>query len=126
MFRVPALCIAAVLTFAAAPAALAADGDPAAGQDVFKKCMACHTVEAGRNRIGPSLHGVFERAAGTVDKFNYSKAMKESGLVWDAVTLDSYLADPRGFIPGNRMVFPGLKDAQERADVIAFLKANSP
>ena len=103
-----------------------ADGDPAAGKKAFRKCGACHTVQAGKNRVGPSLAGIADRKAGGVEGFKYSKAMLEFGAgggVWDAATLDAYLADPRGFIKGNKMAFPGLKDAQERADVIAYLKA---
>jgi cytochrome c len=108
-----------ILAFGA-NAALAA-GDPAKGEKVFAKCKACHTLEAGKNRIGPSLAGLFGRTAGTVAEFKYSDAMAASGIVWDEATLDSYLADPKNAIPGNKMVFPGLKKEEDRQDVIAYL-----
>ena len=111
---------AALVLLASAATALAAD--PAAGEKVFKKCRACHTADAGgRNLVGPNLHGVVGRPAGAVQGYKYSTAMKESGLVWDAPTLDRYLADPRGFVPRNKMAFPGLKNPGERADVIDWL-----
>jgi cytochrome c len=110
-----------VLSVLAAPAH--AEGDPEAGKSAFAKCTACHTTEAGQHRpTGPSLSGVVGREAGTAEGFRYSPAMQKSGVVWDEETLDKYLADPRGFIRGNRMAFPGLRDAKERADVIAYLK----
>lgn len=120
-----AVALAAGATLAAAPAS--ADGDPANGKKAFRKCMACHTVQAGKHRIGPSLAGIVGSTPGTVDGFDrYSDPMKAfgaGGKTWDEATLDAYLADPKGFIPGNKMVFPGLKDAGERADVIAYLKS---
>jgi cytochrome c len=82
-------------------------------------------VQAGKNRVGPSLAGIVDRKAGTVDGFKYSDAMLAFGAdggVWDKKTLDAYLADPRGFIKGNKMAFPGLKKEDEREDVIAYLK----
>jgi cytochrome c len=99
-----------------------AEGDAAKGAKVFNKCKACHALEAGKNKIGPSLHGLMGRAAGTAEGFKYSDAMAGSGLTWDEATLDQYLADPKGFIPGNKMVFVGVKKDDQRADVIAYLK----
>jgi cytochrome c2 len=99
-----------------------ADGDAAAGEKVFRKCKACHALEAGKNKVGPSLHGVFGRTAGTEEGFKYSDAMKESGIVWSEETLDVYLTKPKDMVPGTRMAFPGLKDEQDRADIIAYLK----
>lgn len=113
---------AAGLTIAVSGAALA-DGDVEAGKKVFNKCKVCHTLEAGVNKVGPSLAGVVGRPAGTVEGFNYSDAMKNSGVTWDAATLDQYLADPKGFIPGNKMAFVGLKKEKERQDVIAYLQS---
>ncbi len=98
-----------------------AQGDAAAGEKVFAKCKACHTVEEGKNRVGPSLHGVVGRAAGAVEGFKYSSAMKESGITWNEENLDKYLEKPKDFIPKNKMVFVGLKDAEDRANVIAYL-----
>lgn len=99
-----------------------AQGDAAQGEKVFAKCKACHALEAGKNKVGPSLHGLFGRVAGTGEGFRYSDAMKGSGLVWDETTLAQYLADPKGFLPRNKMAFPGLKKPEDIADVIAYLK----
>ena len=96
--------------------------DAAKGEKVYRKCKACHSLEAGKKKVGPSLHGVFGRTAGTLEGFKYSKAMKESGIVWDGETISAYMADPKGYIPKNRMAFPGLKKEADRADLIAYLK----
>ncbi|MFO1067395.1 MAG: cytochrome c family protein [Geminicoccaceae bacterium] len=104
-----------------------ADGDAAEGAKVFKKCSVCHVVDKPQNRVGPSLLGVIGRPAGTVEGFKYSEAMKGSGIVWSAETLDAYIADPKGYIPGNKMAFAGLKKPEERADVIAYIiEASAP
>jgi|SRR5579863_8651853 len=96
--------------------------DLAAGQAEFNRCKICHTVEAGKgNTVGPNLHGVFGRKAGASDNFAYSEAMKQSGVVWDDATLAEYLGNPREFIPGNRMAFPGIKDDKQIADLLAYL-----
>ncbi len=102
-----------------------AEGDSAKGEKIFKKCAACHSVEAGKNKVGPSLHGVVGRPAGSVEGFKYSDGMKESGIVWDEATLDSFLTKPKDVVPKTRMAFPGLKDEQDRQDVIAYLKQES-
>ena len=96
--------------------------DIEAGKTDFKKCALCHTTEAGKNKIGPSLFGVVGRKAGTLDNFNYSEAMKKYDHTWDPATLDTYLADPRAVVPGTKMIFPGIKDEKERQDVIAYLE----
>ena len=104
-----------------------ADGDAAAGKKVFNKCMACHDAVNDKNKVGPSLHGVVGRKAGTFDGFKYSEAMKaagEAGLVWDDTNIAGYVKDPKGKIPGNKMAFPGLKDDADIANVIAYLKAD--
>ncbi len=104
--------------------------DAAAGEKVFKKCMACHAVGDGAaNKVGPVLNGVIGRTAGTAADFNYSQGMKDAGaggLVWNDETLGKYLENPKAFIKGNKMAFAGLKKEDERANVIAFLKTHSP
>ena len=102
---------------------VAADGDPGRGQMVFRACAACHSLEPNRNMTGPSLAGLWGRKAGTLPSFHrYSPALKSSGVVWDEQMLDPWLRDPAHFIPGNRMVFAGIKDDGARADLITFLK----
>ena len=108
------------LILAAGPAL--AEGDPAAGKKVYNKCKTCHALEAGKNKLGPSLHGVFGRTAGMVEGYKYSQAMKDSGVVWDAATIDAYLAEPKTYIPGNKMVFVGLNKDEDRENLIAYLK----
>lgn len=104
------------------PLPVQAAGDPVRGAEIFRKCVTCHTVEStGRNRVGPRLHGLFGRRAGAVEGFRYSDALKASGLVWDDTTLDAYLKDSEGFVPGTRM-YGGLTLDQDRADVIAYLR----
>lgn len=95
-----------------------ADDAPAA----FNQCKACHKVEAGKNGVGPSLFGVFGRKAGEAEGYKYSEAHLKSGLTWDEETLTKYLADPKAVVPGNKMVFAGLKKPEDVAAVIAYLK----
>ena len=97
------------------------------GAKVFKKCMACHTMD-DKNKIGPSLKGIVGRKAATVEGFKYSDAMlakAAEGVVWDEATLATYLPDPKAFVPGTKMVFPGLKKPEEVTDLIAFLKTKA-
>ena len=96
-------------------------GNAASGAELFKACAACHATEAGSNKPGPSLHGIIGRKAGSLAGYAYSPAMKALGKVWDAALLDSYLYDPAGKVPGTKMVYPGLKDENDRQDVIAYL-----
>src|SRR5215475_12535028 len=96
------------------------------GARVFRACAACHSLEKDRNMTGPSLAGVWNRKAGSLDSFpRYSDAMKLSGITWDEQSLDGYLKNPAEFMPGNHMTFPGIPDDKARASVIAFLKSGT-
>jgi cytochrome c len=96
--------------------------DAAAGAAVFKtQCSICHSVIEGKNMVGPSLFGVVGRQAGQVSGFHYSPANKDSGLTWDAATLDRYLNDPQAVVPKTIMPYPGLKDDTKRANLVAYL-----
>lgn len=99
--------------------ALASAADAPAG---FTLCKACHSVEAGKNGVGPSLAGVYGRKAGTLSGFKFSDPHIKSGLTWDEPTLTKYLADPKTVIPGNKMVFAGLKNPDDVKAVIEYLK----
>ena len=99
-------------------------GDAAAGETVFAQCRTCHLIEEGKNGVGPSLYGVIGRTAGTIEGFRYSDANANSGVTWTPEVMYEYLEAPREFMPGTRMAFPGLKDPQDRADVIAYLDAS--
>jgi cytochrome c len=117
-----ALAVAAASSLLIALPARAQDAE--AGQKVFKQqCGLCHDVAAGKNRVGPSLFGVVGRKAGTVEGFHYSDGNKNSGVTWDQATLDKYLADPRGTVPGTTMTYAGVKNDQQRKDIIAYLSS---
>lgn len=100
-------------------------GDAASGEKVFAQCKTCHSPEAGQNRIGPSLHAIVGRAAGSVANYTYSPANKNSGITWTEAKLFQYLENPQRVVPGTKMTFAGVKDDQKRADVIAYLKTLS-
>ena len=113
--------IAGLLLAGSTTAALAAD--PAAGEKLFKtQCGICHAVAAGENRIGPTLFGVVGRRAGSVPGFNYTADHKKLDITWDAAILDKYLTNPRAMVPDTSMVYAGLKNDAERADLIAYLE----
>ncbi len=115
--------IGMAITVMMAGRSAAADGDAEQGRKAFLQCVSCHSVEKGVHRTGPSLANIWGRKAGTIKGFRrYSKALKGAGVVWDDKTLDQWLANPKALIPDNRMVFRGMKNGAERANVIAFLK----
>lgn len=96
------------------------------GQRVFARCRSCHTITGGGpNMTGPNLYGVFGRAAGVAEGYNYSTAVKQAGFTWDAGHLDHWLENPRTFLKGTKMSFAGIPDATDRRDVIAFLKVET-
>ncbi len=113
------------LAFAAAlgSGAAVAEGDAAKGEKVFKKCKTCHTFDPGKKKIGPHLKGVVGRKAGAVEGYKYSKAMAAADITWDEANLDKYLTKPKKFLKGTKMSFAGLKKEAQRADLIAYLKA---
>ena len=117
MLRV--MLAAAALCVAAAPAMAA---DPAAGEKAFAVCKACHKVgEGAKNGVGPVLNGVVGRAAGSAEGYNYSDAMKNSGITWHEANLAEYIKNPTEKVPGNKMMHAGVKDDTKLADIIAFL-----
>ncbi len=116
---------AAAIVPAAGASYASLTGDAAKGEKIFAQCKACHVAEPGVNRVGPSLHGVVGRTAGSIAGFNYSKANKGSGVTWTEEVLFTYLEAPQKFMPGTRMAFAGLKKPQDRADVIAYLKTRA-
>ena len=97
-------------------------GDAAKGKRVFAQCMTCHAVQEGRNNVGPSLYQIVGRESGSIPGFNYSSANADSDVVWTEENLFEYLENPQAYIPGTIMAFPGLRNPQDRADVIAYLK----
>ena len=101
--------------------------DPAAGQKVYSKCRSCHEVgENAANAVGPVLNGLFGRKAGSVEGYVYSDAYKSISKVWDEENFANYIRDPRGTTPGTKMVFSGLKNDEDIANLTAFLKQFGP
>ncbi len=103
----------------------AVTGDLKNGKKVFRKCKACHQIKEGKNGVGPSLHGVVGRASGALDGYKYSSAMSSAGIDWTPENLAGYLADPKGFMPGNKMAYRGLKKEADIMDVIAYISDES-
>ncbi|WP_233997189.1 c-type cytochrome [Porphyrobacter sp. HT-58-2] len=99
--------------------------DAKAGEKVFALCRSCHVLDEGVNRVGPSLHKIVGRKSGSVAGFAYSDANKNSGVTWSEDVLFEYLKDPKGFMPGTKMAFPGIKNDQDRANLVAYLASQS-
>ncbi len=115
--------IPALLCFASVSSALAAQGDGSRGQQDFRACAPCHSLEPDRNMTGPSLANLWNRKAGGLSSFErYSEALKSSGIIWDDQSLDAWVTDPQAMVADNDMPFEGIKDARVRADLLAFLK----
>jgi len=108
------------IVLAIAPAARSDNGDAARGEEIYHRCMACHALDA--NRVGPKHCGLFGRKAGTAPNYTYSTAMKKYGITWSEETLDHFIENPMKAVPGTKMGYAGVKDPQERADLIAYLR----
>jgi cytochrome c len=115
--------LAVLASFAIASQSFAAEGNAATGERVFGACAACHSLRPDQNMTGPSLADLWNRKAGTLASFSrYSPAMKSANIEWNDKTLDEWITDPQHVVPGNQMTFAGVKDAKQRADLLAFLK----
>lgn len=119
--KISSLILATALGFAVSAPVLA-DDSAALGEKVYKKCRACHALEPGKMKMSVSLAGLYGATAGKVEGASYSSAMKESEVIWNDETLDAFLADPKGFMPGSRMLVRGLKKAEDRQAIIALMK----
>ena len=127
MKRIQVAVWSALALVTSACVASAAAGDAAVGEATFRVCETCHRIgEDAKNFVGPELNGVVGRKAGSVPGYNYSDAMKNSGLTWDEATLTKYLHSPREVVPGTKMAFPGMQGDQDVANVIAYLKQFGP
>ena len=124
MIKTWAGATASVVMISASGQAFAQSGDASRGQRLFsQQCRACHTVEKdGATLVGPNLHGLFGRKAGTAAGYSFSEAMTKSGIVWDDTTLAEYNRDPKGRVPGTKMMFNGVKQPAQVDDLVAYLK----
>lgn len=100
-----------------------ASADASAGEKLFRQCQACHSVEPGKNATGPSLYGVVGRPVDSEDGYSYSGALEKVADQWTPENLSGFLADPKGYAPGTKMSFRGLKDVMDRANLIAWLES---
>ncbi len=117
------IAMSAVATPALAQAKLP-KGDAAKGQTLFAQCKVCHSLEAGKNGVGPSLKGIVGTKAADVPGYTFSNAMKKSGITWTPEALSDYLTAPMKKVPGTKMPFAGMPKPQDRADIIAYLAKN--
>ncbi|MCG8593805.1 MAG: cytochrome c family protein [Kiloniellales bacterium] len=115
------VCAAMTAPWAGVAAATEGAGDPSVGERAFRQCVACHSVQPGENRVGPYLFGVVGREAGSVEQFRYSRAMQQADIVWDEENLATYIADPRGFLPGTSMALR-IRNPDDLPHIIAYLK----
>jgi len=123
MNRFHAYSIVVLASFLTASQSLAAEGNATRGQGVFGACAACHSLQPDQSMTGPSLAGLWNRKAGSLASFSrYSPALQSANIVWNDKTLDEWINDPQHLVPGNEMTFAGIKDARQRADLLAFLK----
>jgi cytochrome c len=123
MNRIQPFAIAMLLSTALPYRASGEPGNAARGERMYRACVACHSLERNRHMTGPSLAELWNRRSGSLASFpRYSPALKSAGIVWNDDTLDEWIKDPQHFISGNTMTFPGIKDARQRADLLAFLK----
>lgn len=117
----------AVALLLAGPSFSAAAQDATAGKAVFAQCRVCHQIgEGAKHQVGPHLNGILGRAAGTLEGYNYSEANKKFGKTWDDATFTTYIKDPKGVVPGTKMVYAGLKDEKKISDLLAYLKTFGP
>jgi cytochrome c len=122
MKSVSLLTLAAGVAFAIASGSALAAGDPAAGEKVFNKCKACHQVgEGAKNAVAPELNGIDGRKAAAVEGYNYSDAMKSSGITWDEANFKEFVKSPKTKVPNTKMVFPGLSSEKDQENVWAYL-----
>ena len=126
MHRLFVSTLAAAAAFAIATTGASAQ-DAAAGEKVFLKCKVCHQVgESAKNGVGPALNGLFGRKSGTVEGYSYSEANKNSGITWEPAVFAEYIKNPRATIPGTKMVFAGIQNEKEIADLTAYLQQFGP
>ena len=112
-----------VLVLTVSAVAAFAQGNPEKGEKTFRKCKSCHALEIGKNKVGPTLYGVYGSVAGKVEGFKYSKAMASSDIIWDEEALDGFLENPKKYLLGTKMSFAGLKKKSQRKNVIAYFKS---
>ena len=120
-----ALLMTGLILAIASLTARAADCDRALGEQAFAKCAACHSLQQGQQLMGPSLDHLRDRRAGSIEGFNFSSALRASGLIWNAETLDAFLRSPQSFVRGTVMPFGGLKDATERGALVCYLMSSN-
>ncbi|PWB79956.1 MAG: cytochrome c family protein [Methylocystaceae bacterium] len=122
MKSVSVLTLAMSVAFTALAGSALAAGDPAAGEKVFNKCKACHQVgETAKNAVAPELNGISGRKAGAVEGYNYSDALKGSGITWDEASFKEFVKNPKAKVAGTKMVFPGLASEKDQEDIWAYL-----